>query len=185
MVPSNEPSLYAKNWPYQTLSLARPARGSRKFRRSASFYRGMGDLIRLADWQAPRTERPGARRPTFYFDLSCPFSYLAAERVERDLGEVYWIPATGLGPADRTPPGFGTAERAAAERIARAHRLPLIWQEGAGGPTPMAMRAAQYATEAGAGAAFARAAGRLAYCGGFPLERPETLAEAAAAAGLE
>jgi 2-hydroxychromene-2-carboxylate isomerase len=46
------------------------------------------------------------------------------------------------------------------------------------------MRVASYATECGRGAAFALAAGRLAYCGGFDLEDPEVIAEAAAAAGL-
>ncbi|HYZ80490.1 MAG TPA: hypothetical protein VE571_04435, partial [Solirubrobacteraceae bacterium] len=40
------------------------------------------------------------------------------------------------------------------------------------------------ACELGAGAPFALAASRLAFCGGFDLEDPETLAEAAAAAGV-
>jgi 2-hydroxychromene-2-carboxylate isomerase len=38
---------------------------------------------------------------------------------------------------------------------------------------------------AGAGPAFALAACRLAFCGGFDLEDPSNLAEAAAAAGIE
>ena len=46
------------------------------------------------------------------------------------------------------------------------------------------MRAAAYASEQGRGAAFALAAGRLAFCGGFDLDDPEILAEAAAAAGI-
>ena len=46
------------------------------------------------------------------------------------------------------------------------------------------MRAAAYAAEIGAGARFALAASRLAFCGGFDLEDPEILAEAAAAAGV-
>ena len=50
---------------------------------------------------------------------------------------------------------------------------------------PMAMRVATYAAEQGRGAAFAIAAGRLAFCGGFDIEDPDMLAEAAAAAGLE
>ena len=37
----------------------------------------------------------------------------------------------------------------------------------------------------GRGAAFALAAGRLAFCGGFDLDDPDVLAEAAAAAGLD
>ena len=46
------------------------------------------------------------------------------------------------------------------------------------------MRVAAHAAETGRGAAFALAAGRLAFCGGFDLDDPEILAEAAAAAGL-
>jgi 2-hydroxychromene-2-carboxylate isomerase len=48
----------------------------------------------------------------------------------------------------------------------------------------MALRAAAHANEIGAGPAFALAASRLAFCGGFDLEDPEILAEAAAAAGI-
>ena len=42
----------------------------------------------------------------------------------------------------------------------------------------------RYAAEIGAGARFALAASRLAFCGGFDLEDPEILAEAAAAAAV-
>jgi predicted DsbA family dithiol-disulfide isomerase len=47
------------------------------------------------------------------------------------------------------------------------------------------MRVATYANEQGCGPSFAVAAGRLAFCGGFDLEDPEIIAEAAAAAGLD
>jgi predicted DsbA family dithiol-disulfide isomerase len=46
------------------------------------------------------------------------------------------------------------------------------------------MRAAEYASACGRGAAFVLAASRLAFCGGFDLDDPEVLAEAAAVAGL-
>ena len=46
------------------------------------------------------------------------------------------------------------------------------------------MRAASYAAELGRASAFVLAAGRLAFCGGYDLEDPEVLAEAAAAAGV-
>ena len=46
------------------------------------------------------------------------------------------------------------------------------------------MRVASRAAEGGRGAAFVMAATRLAFCGGFDLDDPEILAEAAAAAGL-
>jgi 2-hydroxychromene-2-carboxylate isomerase len=49
---------------------------------------------------------------------------------------------------------------------------------------PAAMRAAAFAAEQGRGGAFVLAAGRLAFCGGFDLDDPEILAEAAAAAGI-
>jgi hypothetical protein len=47
------------------------------------------------------------------------------------------------------------------------------------------MRVATFAAEQGLGSAFAIAAGRLAFCGGFDLEDPDILAEAAAAAGVD
>ena len=72
-----------------------------------------------------------------------------------------------------------------AERRALELRLPLIWPERFPEEVPAAMRAASYASEQGRGAAFVLAAGRLAFCGGFDLDDPELLAEAAAAAGID
>jgi 2-hydroxychromene-2-carboxylate isomerase len=143
----------------------------------------MGELIILGERLADRSRAAGRRRPAFFFDLACPFSYLTAERVERLLGEVDWVPvcASAIG---GPPAGSDPRAREAAARLAAAHRLPLVWPDGAGLSAPSAMRAASFATEAGAGARFALAAGRLAFCGGFELEDPETLTEAAAAAGL-
>jgi 2-hydroxychromene-2-carboxylate isomerase len=123
----------------------------------------------------------------FYFDLSCPFSYLAAERVERLLGNVAWIPASGLALYQGQPwrdPRARERALARAERRAAALRLPLVMPDWFPAPAPMALRAAAHANEIGAGAAFALAASRLAFCGGFDLEDPEILAEAAAAAGI-
>ena len=37
--------------------------------------------------------RRAAPRPTFYFDLASPFTYLAAERVDRLFPAVEWRPA--------------------------------------------------------------------------------------------
>ena len=51
-------------------------------------------------------------------------------------------------------------------------------------PVPIALRAAAYAAEIGAGARFALAASRLAFCGGYDLEDREILADAAAAAAV-
>jgi 2-hydroxychromene-2-carboxylate isomerase len=143
----------------------------------------MGDLIVLAERLADRSRLLDSARPSFFFDVQCPFSYLAAERVERILGDVEWIPAAlaslpaGLGPADGSV-------RADAERRAAELRLPLVWPDRIHSDSPSALRAAAYAVEIGAGARFALAASRLAFCGGFDLEDPEILAEAAAAAGI-
>jgi 2-hydroxychromene-2-carboxylate isomerase len=151
----------------------------------------MGDLILLSERRALRQTAPRSHdRPlqvAFFFDLACPFSYLAAERVERLLGHTAWIPAAGVALYRGEPWGDPRARDAAlarAEWRADELRLPLVWPDRFPAETPMALRAATYATEIGAGAAFALAASRLAFCGGFDLEDPEILAEAAAAAGI-
>jgi 2-hydroxychromene-2-carboxylate isomerase len=144
----------------------------------------MGELIVLAERRADRSRQRRSARPAFFFDLSCPFSYLAAERVERVLGEVEWVPTAATilrGGRSAEPPA---AVRAHAETCAVAFRLPLVWPDRFPGETPGALRAAAHAGEIGAGARFALAASRLAFCGGFDLEDPEILAEAAAAAGI-
>ena len=148
----------------------------------------MGDLISLAARRATlgRTHRwRGPAQATFYFDLVSPFTYLAAERVERLLGAVRWLPALGAAmrpPGATDPPPEQVREEA--ERRAAALRMPLVWPDHFPPSTRAAMRAATYACETGRGDAFALAASRLAYCGGFDLEDPEVLAEAAAAAGV-
>jgi 2-hydroxychromene-2-carboxylate isomerase len=148
----------------------------------------MGDLISLAERRTTLVRTNGLRgaaQATFYFDLVSPFTYLAAERVERLLGAVRWQPALGaaIRPAGATEPS-PQQERDEAERRAAALRMPLVWPDRFPPQTRAAMRAAVYACEAGRGDAFALAASRLAYCGGFDLEDPEVLAEAAAAAGV-
>jgi 2-hydroxychromene-2-carboxylate isomerase len=68
--------------------------------------------------------------------------------------------------------------------LAAELRLPLEWPEAFPADVVAAMRIALHAADCGRGAAFALAAGRLAFCGGFDLDDPEILFEAAAAAGL-
>jgi 2-hydroxychromene-2-carboxylate isomerase len=151
----------------------------------------MGDVIRLAERRAARSFRAGQRsalgRVEFLFDLCCPFSYLAAERVDRTFDDVIWTPASTTALKCGSPGAdeawLGTS-RETAERRAAELRLPLVWPERYPSEVPAAMRAASYASEHGRGAAFALAAGRLAFCGGFDLEDPEILAEAAAAADI-
>jgi 2-hydroxychromene-2-carboxylate isomerase len=149
----------------------------------------MGDVIMLDHHRRMRAlGRPReASRVEFFFDLSCPFSYLAAERVERAFEGVVWRPAyaAALERRDRVrDPLESERLRRAAERRAADLRLPLEWPELPGAPVPAAMRAASHAAELGRGAAFVLAASRLAFCGGFDLEDPEVLGEAAAAAGV-
>ena len=145
----------------------------------------MGDLLQFP---IHRTERARASRtmpPAFVFDVACPFSYLAAEHVERSLGEVDWVAVDGAAFADRRPSVGELARlRADAEAHARRLRLPLVWPDPFPVRAPCALRAAAFACDLGAGAAFALAASRLAFCGGFNLDDPEVLAEAAAAAAI-
>ena len=150
----------------------------------------MGEVIWLAERREarrPRLRRRAPVRAEFFFDLACPFTYLAAERVDRAFGAVRWTAAstTALRCGSLTSDPAALADvRAAAQARAAALRLPLVWPEGFPAEVPAAMRLAAYACESGRGAAFALAAGRLAFCGGFDLDEPEILAEAAAAAGL-
>jgi 2-hydroxychromene-2-carboxylate isomerase len=153
----------------------------------------MGDVIRLAERRAAREARTTGHRVAparveFLFDLCCPFSYLAAERVDRIFDEVVWTPAstTALCCGTLASDSDALAEyRLSAEKRALELRLPLIWPERFPEEVPAAMRAAHYACEQGRGAPFVLAAGRLAFCGGFDLDDPELLAEAAAAAGID
>jgi 2-hydroxychromene-2-carboxylate isomerase len=151
----------------------------------------MGEVIRLAERRQARRNRAGQRvsrvRGEFFFDLACPFTYLAAERVERAFDDIVWTPAsaTALRVGSLASDEAALAGvRAAAEERARQLRLPLEWPETFPADVPAAMRVASHAADSGRGAAFVLAAGRLAFCGGFDLDDPEILFEASAAAGL-
>lgn len=143
----------------------------------------MGELIHLTTRRAARDHRANDVGAAFFFDVSDPLSYLTAEHVERTLGDVEWIAVDGTALRDGMTVDQA-AVRARAETHARALRLPLVWPDTFPAATPCALRAAAYACEIGAGAQFALAAGRLAFCGGFDLDDPEALTEAAAAAGV-
>ena len=159
----------------------------------------MGDVIPLTRRRSsalPSTTRAVARdalraprvhpRVTFYFDLISPWTYLAAERAERLFAGGRWRPAMGealLG-GRSAPDPRDERERAAAERRAVELRLPLVWPEGWPDSGRGAMRVASLAAERGRAAPFVLAASRLAFCGGYELDDPEVIAEAAAAAGL-
>jgi 2-hydroxychromene-2-carboxylate isomerase len=152
----------------------------------------MGEVIMLSERRealrrrttAPRRERSRAQ---FFFDLACPFTYLVAERVECAFDDVIWTPASAAALrrsclADDTV--SAAAVRRAAEERAAALRMPLVWPERFPSDVSAAMRVAALAADQGRGAAFVLATTRLAFCGGFDLDDPEILAEAAAAAGV-
>ena len=79
---------------------------------------------------------------------------------------------------------LSAAAEFAAERRAGELRLPLVWPDRSPLSVPGLLRAVNYAASIGGCAQFALAAMRLEFCGGFDLEDPEILAEAAAAAGI-
>ncbi len=138
---------------------------------------------------APPAQRARGLVPTdnvvFFYALDCPFSYLTAERVERVLGEVEWVPVAGLSAEWASPRRSESAQvRRRAEHLAAELRLPLVWPDHSTTGASSALRVAAKAGKLATGARFALAASRLAFCGGFNLEDPEILAEAAAAAGL-
>jgi 2-hydroxychromene-2-carboxylate isomerase len=142
----------------------------------------MAEVIQLTQRRPDRvaSPTPEAHATTLYFDLASPFTYLVAERVERRIGGALWRPA-----ALPTPQARGEQLVAEARGRAQALRMPLVWPERFPARVPTAMRVATYANEQGCCSAFAIAAGRLAFCGGFDLEDPDIIAEAAAAAGLD
>ncbi len=163
----------------------------------------MGDVIDLARHRGARARRaageattrgapagePGqaGERPVFAFDLADPAAYLALERVERRFPTARWTPIAGdafHGSSAWRSLAAHEAARPSVEARARALRLPLAWPDAPPRGGLAAQRATALAAESGAGAAFAVAAGRLAWCGGFDLDAPDLLIEAGAAAAL-
>jgi 2-hydroxychromene-2-carboxylate isomerase len=146
----------------------------------------MGTVISLHEHRRARTSRMAdARgapaRATLFFDLGSPYTYLAAERADRLFERLEWLPASAdaLQAAALTEEGV----RSVRDR-ALLLRLPFVWPEEPPQAVRGAMRVASLAAQRGCGAAFVLAASRLAFCGGFDIDDPEILAEAAAAAGI-
>jgi len=131
---------------------------------------------------------PGAGA-AFYFDLSSPDAYLAAERVMQTMPvATEWIPvlARELPGAERYEAFRCAEERAIVlggfEQAARARGLqPLRWPDPFPFDSAAGMRAATYAKQIGRGVAFALAAYRQAFAAGRSLEDPDTVLIAAAA----
>jgi 2-hydroxychromene-2-carboxylate isomerase len=134
--------------------------------------------------------RPSFDAARFFYALDCPLSYLTAERVERALGEIEWVPV--LGPLSEQDGPAACAEREAsarermrlAEREAQTLALPLVEPHRFPMDSRKAARAAAFAADAGVGSTFALAVSRLAFCGGFDISSDNVIEEAAAVAGL-
>jgi 2-hydroxychromene-2-carboxylate isomerase len=122
-------------------------------------------------------------RPALYFDLASPYTYLAAERAERLFAGLRWLPASSerLGSGATIDDG----ERLRVAQRAAAMGLPIVWPVGPPVRVVGAMRVAALASDSRRSAAFVLAATRLLFCGGFDIDEPEILAEAAAAAGID
>ncbi len=125
----------------------------------------------------------------FYFDLTSPLAYLAAERVLHVLdGPAEWQPVLEQALPDGTRHEAFRCEAeldAFREDIARAARAqglqPLRWPEPFPFDSSLAMRAATYAKSIGRVVPFAQAAFRQAFAGGHDLARTEFVLIAAAA----
>lgn len=131
-------------------------------------------------------------RPTFYYDLGSPYSYLAAERINSVLPEPpVWQPILlgalfkhfgrgSWGETDERAAGMAEVERRARERGLPPVRWPDPWP----GNMLFAMRAATYAAQIGRAAAFSLAAFRQAFAAGRDLSVPDNVLLAAAACEL-
>lgn len=127
--------------------------------------------------------------PSFYFDLSSPQAYLAAERVLHELpAPADWQPVLARELAGRESfEGFRCAQelqiaRSTLEQRATALGLqPLRWPEPFPFDSQLAMLAATYAKGIGRVVAFAQAAFRQAFAGGHALSDIDFVLIAAAA----
>jgi 2-hydroxychromene-2-carboxylate isomerase len=118
-------------------------------------------------------------QPSFYYDLSSPEAYLAAERCAEALGVgPEWRPVhMPLGePGDRAAYAV-RIEQVAAQRGLQPVRWPARWPFD----SELAMLVATYARQIGRAVAFSLAAFRQAYAGGRDLSTPEGVVIAAAA----
>src|SRR3984893_8256948 len=125
----------------------------------------------------------------FYFDLSSPGAYLAAERILHVFpGAAEWQPVLARElPAAETFDAFRCREeedifRAEIARRAESIGLqPLRWPDPFPFDGELAMRVATYAKSIGRVVPFAQAAFRQAFAGGRDLQQPDNVLIAAAA----
>jgi 2-hydroxychromene-2-carboxylate isomerase len=134
-----------------------------------------------------------SNRPVFYYELQSPYSWLAAERINRVLPEPpAWKPVsyghivahTGVLPwsfnEDRSE-DFDEIARRAKERGLLEPRYPSDWPKFS---TIKALRAATFAMEIGKGVAFSLAAYRQQFNAGRRLDDVDTILLAGAACEL-
>jgi 2-hydroxychromene-2-carboxylate isomerase len=122
----------------------------------------------------------------FYFDLSSPLAYLAAERVLHVLGApAEWRPVLAVElPGAGAAGGQGESKDEREQIAARAAELelqPLRWPEPFPFDSTLAMRVATYAKSIGRTVPFAQAAFRQAFAGGRCLAEEDSVLIAAAA----
>ncbi len=150
----------------------------------------MSDVTHLADRRADRS-RASTGPVAFFYSLDCPVAYIAAERVERALDEVAWIPV--VGPLSESSGLRSHDERlrlareraALAKREARTLDVPLVEPHRFPLDSRRAARAAIWAAGEGRGARFALGVARAAFCGGLDISSDEVIGDAAAGAGLD
>ena len=138
----------------------------------------------------------GDGRPTFYYDLSSPYAYLAALRVDellpaaaewqpialgaliREIGKVPW----SMRP-DTRPAGMAEIERRARERGLPAVRWPDGWPDASYSLLPL--RAVLHAFDCGRGRELTLELYRVAFAQGTALNDLDVVAAAADRVGLD
>jgi 2-hydroxychromene-2-carboxylate isomerase len=132
--------------------------------------------------------------PRFYYDLSSPYAYLAAHRVDDVVGDVEWVPIA-FGPllvaTQRVPwslqPGREEGMRDCERRAAERGLPPIRWPEGwpAESYSVNGARAALVAERHGRQREMARATFEQVFVHGGRLNDPAVLEAAAERAGVE
>jgi 2-hydroxychromene-2-carboxylate isomerase len=151
-----------------------------------------------SDHRGDRRERGGSELsapPVFYYDLSSPYAYLSAERIEALLPQAHWQPiafgallrTTGRVPWSLQPglreEGIGIVEARAAERGLPPVRWPEGWPDRS--YSLHAPRAALWATSQEERKRLSLALFRRAFVDGERLDDAEVVVACAADAGLD
>lgn len=148
----------------------------------------------LGGWCGRCYRRGSIGTPAFYFDLASPYAYLASTRVSAELGPgVRWKPIlVGALHKHYRRASWGTTHELRAAGVAeietRADTYGLTdyrWPDPYPANSLTAMRAATWAEQQDAAAAFATVAFRMAFGEGQDLTKRECVLESAERAGLD